>query len=139
MSLSLFSLCSLQDEEWPAGPGRLGKRHEEDCWKWVRAEDYNRGPGWPVLYLDGLDPKDISQGSSGTCFLLAALAALAYQRPELLKRMFLKHDIKKGIFMIKFFGSSYKGEKECVVLLDALVPLGTWDGESKKTAEESRN
>ena len=116
------------DEEWPAGNQRLGKRHEDDSSKWVRAVDYNRGPNQPVLYKDGLEPSDISQGASGTCFLLAALAAIAHNSPELIKKMFLKHDVEKGIYMIKFYGMSYKGEKDCVVLLDDFLSLGTWGG-----------
>ena len=116
------------DEEWPFGEARLGKRHKDDVCKWVRATEYNKGRGKPRLYEDGLDAKDISQGSSGTCYLLAAMATIAHQHPDLLKKMFLKHDIDKGIFMIKFYGSTYKGEKECVVLLDDYLPLGTWSG-----------
>ena len=98
--------------------------------KWIRAGDYNLGPGQPILYKDNLNPKDISQGSSGTCYLLAGLAAMAECRPDLIKRCFLKHNVDKGIYMIKFYGGIYQGEKECVVLLDDYVPLGKWSGGS---------
>ena len=47
---------------------------------------------------------------------------------DLLKKCFVKHDVKKGIYMLKFYGSEYQGQKDCVVLLDDFLPMGCWGG-----------
>ena len=38
---------------------------------------------------------------------------MAKEMPELINNCFLKHDVDKGIYMIKFYGGLYKGEKVC--------------------------
>lgn len=117
----------FEDAAWPRAE-RSGD-NDADISSWTTALAINRGSGKPMLYdpKGGAGSEDISQGSSGTCYLLAGMAALT-QRQTLLQRMFIKHDVDKGIFMIKFFGTSYKGQEECVVLLDDQLPMGQWTG-----------
>ena len=51
---------------------------------------------------------------------------MAQCRPDLIKKCFIKSDSDKGVTMIRFFGSAYKGQKECTVLMDHFVPLGNY-------------
>lgn len=43
---------------------------------------------------------------------------MAREMPETLKTCFIKQDIEKGVYMIQLKGGSYKGEKECYMLMD---------------------
>jgi hypothetical protein len=109
------------DEEWPldirAGPDGSNEKRSAKVWK--RATDICNGPsGKPALFIEGLSHEDIAQGCSGTCYLCAGLASMAHEMPELVKGCFIKQNIEKGVYMIQLKGGSYKGEKECFMLMD---------------------
>ena len=131
-----------KDKVWPVGRTRTGEKiqksgstrvkykngFKQDGYFWKRAPDiaaHMKRGSKAVLVSGGFDVVDVNQGESdiNTSFLLASMASLAERRPELLQRCFLKQDIDKGVYMMKFYGCSYHGQEECVVLMDDVVAM----------------
>lgn len=55
----------------------------------------------PVLFEKSVSPTDILQGNVGDCYLMSVLASLA-ESPYMIKRLFNRFDIEKGIYSIQF-------------------------------------
>jgi hypothetical protein len=65
---------------------------ENICDGWKRATDFKgTNEDVPVLFLDGISPNDVAQGSLGDCYYLAALATLA-EWPHRIKKVFLSEN-----------------------------------------------
>lgn len=58
----------------------------EAKYSWRRPADFLAGLG-PRVFLDGLVPADVQQGSLGNCWLMCSLAALA-EFPPLVRQLF---------------------------------------------------
>ena len=132
---------SYKDKVWPVGTTRTGEMEKktdtsekykngfkQDGYLWKRGTDIaahmKRGSkACLAANSDKFDVLDVNQGSSNTGFLLASMASLAERRPDLLKKCFLKKDIEKGVYMMKFYGCSYHGQEECVVLMDDVIAM----------------
>eukprot|EP00727_Mastigamoeba_balamuthi_P013688 m51a1_g8942 hypothetical protein (4167) ;mRNA; r:947139-967770 len=76
---------------------------------WRRASEVSPGatlwgqePGEPEPAELRLDTSEIDQGGLGTCYLLGPLASLT-ARPDLIRRMFVAHDVAVGIYAIAFY------------------------------------
>jgi len=58
----------------------------------------------PVLFSDqGIMASDVQQGAIGDCFLLSAVAAVASARPALLRELFVRYDVAKGVYGVRLF------------------------------------
>ena len=65
---------------------------EKTCDEWKRASKFsNADKETPVLFLDGISPNDVAQGSLGDCYYLAALATLA-EWPHRIKKIFISEN-----------------------------------------------
>lgn len=58
-------------------------------------------------FIDGASPNDIEQGQVGDCFLLATLASIAAQQPELLEKNLTDHH--DGTFTVRLFQPGAEG------------------------------
>eukprot|EP00727_Mastigamoeba_balamuthi_P005470 m51a1_g1542 putative calpain-like protein (1311) ;mRNA; f:550526-555753 len=68
-----------------------------------------------------IDTADIEQGALGSCFLLGPLAAAA-QRPELVKKMFIAHNVDACIYAVAF----YFNQKWVWVIVDDFIPCNAF-------------
>ena len=89
----------------------------------------------PQLFVDGIDTKDIQQGSFGTCYFLAAMAYCASQYPDVIQHA-ISPSTKPGEFIVRLYDESGQLH-ECIV--DTFIPLAS-DGsracaDSKKPNE----
>lgn len=57
---------------------------KEGFWIFGKEYQYERQEG--ELFVDGINPDDVSQGRLGNCYFLAALASIARQSPELIRQ-----------------------------------------------------
>ena len=62
---------------------------------------YNYGTSTGALFVDGITATDINQGSAGTCYLLAALGAIAYNSPEYIQDSFI--DNGNGTYGVRVY------------------------------------
>lgn len=86
--------------------------------------DFTYGPiEGAELYVDGVDPLDIDQGSLGDCHLLASLAAIAAQDPGFIQDMIT--DNGNGTYTVTF----YEDGEPVQVTVDDHFPLDA-DGDS---------
>lgn len=60
------------------------------------------------LYRDGLSARDINQGSTGDCYLLSTLSAVAKQKPGLLKDAITQK--ADGSWLVRFYGRDASGK-----------------------------
>eukprot|EP00929_Paragymnodinium_shiwhaense_P044906 TRINITY_DN23012_c0_g1_i1.p1 TRINITY_DN23012_c0_g1~~TRINITY_DN23012_c0_g1_i1.p1 ORF type:complete len:816 (-),score=240.80 TRINITY_DN23012_c0_g1_i1:167-2614(-) len=56
----------------------------------------------PVLVENKERPGGVRQGQIGTCFLLGAMDAFVNFDPKSLQRVFVKHDIQRGVYGVRF-------------------------------------
>jgi len=73
----------------------------------------------PVMYSDGIDPGDVSQGILGNCYFLAVLSSMA-EFPDRIKAMIETIEINSaGIYLLKFFVNGL----ETSVIVDDYLPV----------------
>lgn len=74
------------------------------------------------LFEDEIDPRDVSQGAVGDCWLIAAFAAAA-EHPGLVKRLFLTNRANpKGRYAVRLF--DWQAKRWVVVTVDENLPAG---------------
>eukprot|EP00929_Paragymnodinium_shiwhaense_P113777 TRINITY_DN82084_c0_g1_i1.p1 TRINITY_DN82084_c0_g1~~TRINITY_DN82084_c0_g1_i1.p1 ORF type:complete len:804 (+),score=217.73 TRINITY_DN82084_c0_g1_i1:69-2480(+) len=56
---------------------------------------------FPDLYRAGIKAGDIVQGQIGTCFLLGAIGAVVSNNPNIVKKIFIHHDMEVGVYGIR--------------------------------------
>ena len=73
----------------------------------------------PVMYSDGIDPGDVSQGILGDCYFLAVLSSMA-EFPDRIKAMIETEEINTaGIYLLKFWVNGL----ETSVIVDDYLPV----------------
>lgn len=77
----------------------------------------------PVLFKGGICPGDIIQGQVGTCFLLGAIGAVVSNKPDVMKKIFIRHDVDVGVYGVQF---NVDGEWTSVIV-DDYVPVDAFD------------
>jgi len=88
---------------------------EEMIAKWERISIAVKDP---VLYSDGIDPKDIAQGAIGSCWYLSALSVLG-ATPGRIEKCLVAHDQTIGVYGFVF----YKNGKWITVVIDDYLPF----------------
>lgn len=81
-----------------------------------------------ALYVDGISAADVVQGSAGTCFLLAPLAAIANVDPKLIRDAITQSD--DGTFTVRFFERG-KGGKSTPIFRTVTAELPLLDGQDR--------
>jgi hypothetical protein len=61
----------------------------------------------PLFAASGPSPYDVRQGEAGSCWLLSAMAAVASQRPEMIRAMF--EPVSPDRYRVRFHSSSAEG------------------------------
>lgn len=94
---------------------------------WLRAEAYFRAHGYNQegmrLFQDGICPHDVIQGTTGDCWLLAALSALA-EYPKMLETIFQPSVFnEEGVYSIKLFDPLTEDYVE--IHVDDKLPVST--------------
>ncbi|EFC41234.1 peptidase C2, calpain [Naegleria gruberi] len=87
----------------------------------------------PQLIIDGIDARDIRQGSLGDCWLLSSLAAIA-RFPHLIAHLFVKANVAMGQYTLRFF---WRNEWKYVTV-DDFVPITT-DGDIMVVHSKDKN
>jgi hypothetical protein len=74
------------------------------------------------MFVNGVNMKDVAQGQLGDCFFAAALAAVAYTHPEVLKKALTVN--KDGTYSLRLFHRTPDGKLAADnVKMDASLPL----------------
>mmetsp|Transcript_24955 Transcript_24955/g.70270 ORF Transcript_24955/g.70270 Transcript_24955/m.70270 type:complete len:808 (+) Transcript_24955:83-2506(+) len=73
----------------------------------------------PMLFKGGIHAGDIVQGQIGTCFLLGAMGAIAGNKEDGIRRVFIKYDTEVGVYGVRF---CLDGEWTYVIV-DDLMPV----------------
>jgi hypothetical protein len=83
--------------------------------EWKRASDI-----YPKLqvFIDGIEPNDISQGALGNCYFLAVLSAMAENPERIEARFHTRKANGAGIYLMTFFVNG----KEFPVWVDDYLP-----------------
>lgn len=116
--------CLYEDDDFPARPSSLYTDtnavpeydSELGCERWLRPQEFSENP---VLYVNGVSPGDVEQGSLGDCWLLGALCTLS-TKPDLLDRLFVntEHMLTCGFVTCQFF----KNGEWKQVIVDTRLP-----------------
>ncbi len=85
------------DKDFPANDKSLGAKHLRKGRK-LGWRDFSKDG---QLFVDGVSASDIRQGSLGSCYLLAAIAALCERNPETIKNILL--DNGHGKFGVRWY------------------------------------
>ena len=119
--------CLYEDDSFPAGPPSLyndpSNVPEYDksmgCEQWVRPKDIADNP---VLFLNGVNPGDIQQGSLGDCWFLGSLCCIA-TNTHFLERLFVntEHMLDYGFVTCQFF----KNGNWQQVIIDTRLPYNS--------------
>jgi hypothetical protein len=119
--------CLYEDDDFPARPSSLYVDSnvipeydaELGCERWLRPQELSENP---VLYLNGVSPGDVEQGSLGDCWFLGALSTLS-TKPELLDRLFVntEHMLTCGFVTCQFF----KNGEWKQVIIDTRLPYNS--------------
>lgn len=73
---------------------------------------------------NGFEYEDISQGMIGDCYLLAGLAGLQEEYPEIADKIVLTEDVNEnGIYAVQLFVMGYR----TVYTVDDYFPVSWWD------------
>lgn len=92
-------------------------------WKTMQDVAKSKGLTFSVIGTSGINWNDVQQGELGNCYFLAALAAIANARPEILDNMFVdKHLWSENIFKTRWFF----GGQESIVTVDNMIPAGDY-------------
>jgi len=96
------------------------KDHQLPTCKWARLSDICDDP---KLFTDGIDPDDVLQGELGNCWFCAAMAAIAWKRPALLKSCFVDPKMKfdNGFIVVKIY--DIQNEEDRYVVVDDYIPV----------------
>ena len=142
--------CRHSDKKFPAKPSSIGtwdgKSFADDEIEWVRARELLEGAtaaastataeegkaknahGRVKLFEDSIDPRDVSQGAVGDCWLIAAFAAAA-EHPGLLMRLFQsKRANVRGKYNVKLF--DWQAKRWVVVSVDESLPATSKGGKA---------
>lgn len=88
-------------------------------WKTMQEVAENKGNTFSVIGTSGINWNDIQQGALGNCYLLAALAAIAKQQPDIIDNMFVERELwPQNIFKTKWFING----KESILTVDNMIP-----------------
>lgn len=77
------------------------------------------------LFVGGVSERDVRQGATGDCYLLASAASLAHARPDLLKQLFVAN--RNGSVTVNFFQADELGVTQRVAVTvdrDTVKALG---------------
>ena len=75
------------------------------------------------MFTDGIDPDDVLQGELGNCWFCAAMAAIAWKRPALLKSCFTRPNVKfkNGFIVVKIY--DIPNDEDRYVVVDDYIPV----------------
>jgi WXG100 family type VII secretion target len=80
------------------------------------------GPVQGQPTIDGVHPDDVEQGQLGDCYLLASLASIANQNPDMIEKMI--RDNGDGSYTVTFYEKGWFGSiKPVEVTVDGQFPL----------------
>lgn len=122
-----LSANSLHDPDFPPvlrSIGEAGRCAKLDCsgvnhWKKMQDVAKNRGMPFHVFGKSGPEYHDIHQGGLGTCYFLSALATTAFNRPEVIDRMFVRRHLwDGGIFTTRWLVNG----RESFIEVDSMIP-----------------
>ena len=99
----LWSPSSEEDADKILYVDGIGPSHESGLDAPERWERLSALCESPVLISDRIRAADVHQGGIGDCFLLSAVAAVASSRPALLRELFVRYDIAKGVYGVRLF------------------------------------
>ena len=86
--------------------------------KWVRATEMYEDP---KVFCNKIEPNDVMQGAIGTCYFLAACAAMAETPDRIRARFYTQIVNKAGIFLVGIF----VGGVETPIIIDDFLPTLT--------------
>jgi calpain-15 len=126
----LLQLCccyTYKDKRW-SGQRCLGEHSEawqEADTEWIRVGDLK--DGHVKLFESKIEPRDLTQGAVGDCWLVAALASAA-EHPACIRNAFLTPEANpRGKYRIRLFDDRTMAWK--VITIDDLIPC---DKESRE-------
>lgn len=118
---SSISIASPGDTCGDTAQGIAESCDKYNDWKTFQQVATQMGYDYSIIGPSGISFGDIDQGALGNCYFLAALAAIAVHRPEILDAMFVdRHLWDQNIFKTKWFLFG----KELVIAVDNMIPAG---------------
>eukprot|EP00298_Acanthocystis_sp_HF-20_P012618 c19977_g1_i1.p1 GENE.c19977_g1_i1~~c19977_g1_i1.p1 ORF type:complete len:483 (-),score=135.09 c19977_g1_i1:153-1601(-) len=100
-----------EDDEFPHNDTSIGaewfQSHPDRKCIWVRASDLMeyKGHDTVCLFSDKIEPKDISQGELGDCWLMSALACMA-EFPGLIRQVFVSGELNfRGKYTVRIYNA----------------------------------
>jgi hypothetical protein len=119
---TLDSLCAPGESMEDVANKKLGQSScsKYNNWKDIRDMDQiAKQNGKDFTVFSKVEFHDIGQGVLGSCYFLAAVAAVAYNHPEVIEDMFVERNLwSNGIYKTKWL---VNGEK-IIVSVDGMVP-----------------
>ncbi len=104
--------------KWFEGSDLPLNKYKGDSARNIPDGNFIYGKSTGSLFVDGIDIRDIYQGSVGTCYLLAAAGSIARKSAESIDNMFI--DNNNNTFGIKFYS---KSNSEIWVTVNKDIPV----------------